>query len=184
MPPTSAARLRRKRRGLEPEKKPDPAISAKRRAAAAARWAKEQGVDEAEKRRKLEALAKQRAGGEMVKPRGWLPASAEKRLDEAYLQRVLENQQTVTSGVLQMAVEFAPEAMQNLVDLARNAGNESVRRLASLDILNIAGATVDGKGAGIERKPLQEMTSQELRSFIVTGKAALARLQNEVETVQ
>lgn len=95
-------------------------------------------------------------------------------------QALWDARQEILPRIKMRAVEAAPTALRTLVGMMDGSitAPASVRRLAALDLLNIAGiptnaATVEQTPGG---KPVAEMTAEELRALLGQQRAALAKI--------
>ena len=148
MPAPSQAALRRKLQGLEPEKSPKH-VEAGRKAAKVKLGKTDQQIRA--KQAGLQAKGVPRGGKAALLP----------------LQKILtDDQQLASFRVKAIANRNAEEAVNTLVRLMNGTieAPAAVRRMAALDILELAGAGKDGINNG--EKPLEEMTLAELQSFI------------------
>lgn len=164
MPATSQAAMRRKLLALEPEK--DPKRVAAGRKAAQAKYGKtdqQMKGSEAGKRSKGVARGGQQATAKAVAP----------------LIKFINDEQTITrTRVKAIAVRNAEGAVNTLVRLMRNDDGDTpaaVRRLAALDILELAQAGKDGQNSG--DKPMEEMSIDELQAFIQSATQQIAEAE-------
>lgn len=95
-------------------------------------------------------------------------------------QALWDARQEILPRIKMRAVEAAPTALHTLVGMMDGSieAPASVRRLAALDLLNIAGvptnaATVEQTPGG---KPVSEMTAEELRGLLSQQRAALEKI--------
>jgi hypothetical protein len=171
MPATSAASLRRKARGFE--KQIDPILSAKRKAAAAARWARQRGQDPA-------VIERARKGGQAAAaPK--INRGAEAMHVAAFVQNLHVRLGATRLQCHAKAVEAAPEALGFLVALVRGTGDceaapHAVRRLAALDVLKLAGVAVETRPDD-DVRPLNEFSAEELGRMIRESAHEVAALE-------
>lgn len=176
MPKTSAATLRRRARGQD-SKPVDPALSAKRKAAAAARWAREKGKDPA----RVEAARK----GGLAATAPKLNRGAETVHAKAWLQNLSTRMGLARAQVHAKAVDGAGEAVDYLMRLVRGVGDaegapHAVRRLAALDVIELAGVRTP-TGKDMDSKTLSEYTLEELQEFVTGAEQELSAIQIEGE---
>lgn len=168
MPRTSAATLRRKARGQD-SKPVDPALSAKRKAAAAARWSKQKGPEYAKQQRLAQAgqIGGLKASAPQIRP------NTEVLHQQAFIAHLHEKARTCKALIAQKMSEGAVDAADYLLRLVRAEGDcvdapHPVRRLAAIDILELAGIKKAGAAAGVPdpSRPIAEWSVAELEQVV------------------
>jgi len=163
MPATSQAALKRKLLALEPPKSPKHIAAGKKAAQV-----------------RLEKTDKQMQAKEAGKLAKGVPRGGKGAL--AALQNIVtDNQQIARIRVKAIAGRNAEEAVKTLVRLMNGSIEgtpAAIRRLAALDILDLARAGKDDLNPA--DKPMEEMTIEELQSYINQQVNKLDELQ-EVE---
>jgi hypothetical protein len=166
MPATSQAALRRKLAGIEPKKDETKAQNG-RKGAQKRHQLSEQQIKNRENGKKAAGVAR---GGKL----------ATVSQQSAFLAKLQDEKELTRIRVGAIAARNAERAVHVLVELMNNSSGDvpaAVRRLAALDLIQIAGAGADAQKAA--EKELTEMTAAELMEFIQRGQKQLEQMQNE-----
>ena len=130
-------------------------------------------------------------GKKSNKPQPKLPPNfnlgRELQIDQVVLAKKESLYAVVKTGVMDLAVKSSPRMLQTLINIADGAGDFStapvaVRRLAALDVLNIAGV-ISPEGQKNGDKPLNELSIDELKEIISATKTRIETRANTVDAV-
>lgn len=158
---TSSASARRKLLGIEPDKDPVKQAAGLKGAASKHNKTEKQMLG----KKKMSLLASMPRGG--IKQIELLQAERDK------LQALAK------TNVRAIAQQNAESSVRTLVSLMNGSieAPASVRRLAALDILQIAGADHESLSKTADQTPLEEMTVEQLHQFIAEGMETLKQAQ-------
>ena len=169
----SHAKKRRARRGQH-DQLVDPALSAKRRSAAAARWIRQgKAFTKEQVAHGMDAREPERVkSGDLVPRR-------EQRQDLEVLQRVLARVGPQRIATVELLTSALPEAARAVVSIMRDTRQRGETRLAAARLVFEWGGLKQVAEAPMER-PLEELTIEEIDNMIrdcqskLTARATLA----------
>jgi hypothetical protein len=152
--------------GSEPEKKVDPNLSAKRRAASAARWAKAKGLSEKEqiRRTKLKAIAANRGptmqGGQAAMQKVLHRSSAIQNIQAGHVVNA-------RLWIVNKVIEAVPDIIENQILIAKGLkGTPAEQTISAKFLLGEARLLAENMPKGGDERPLSELSIEELEAEI------------------